>query len=180
MIELSAARVLFVMALAFTSSVNAQLSPDVRDRLAERSVVAKGSFVYAKAAGSLRGTREASESFYATVATRNMAHYLCDVAVTPGRRLEAKLEGLSLVSSTGAGQVLEVVVRAPAQKPSCKVVVVEVATAPSVPLAPSSQSMPPAINPLQVQRVEESPKPLAEPSSVRHKDIVIRNFGSEY
>ena len=51
MIERSATRVLFVMALAFTTSVNAQLPPDVRDRLAERSVVAKGSFVYAKAAG---------------------------------------------------------------------------------------------------------------------------------
>ena len=172
MIERSATRVLFVMALAFTTSVNAQLPPDVRDRLAERSVVAKGSFVYAKAAGNLRGTREASESFYATVATRNMAHFLCDVAVVPGRRLEAKLEGLSLVSSTGAGQELEVVVRAPAQKPSCKVVLVEVAPAPPAPLA---------ANPLpQGPRAEENPKPLAEPNSVRHKDIVIRNFGGEY
>ena len=52
------------MGLAFTTSVSAQLPPDVRDRLAERSVVATGSFVYAKAAGSVRGTREASESFY--------------------------------------------------------------------------------------------------------------------
>lgn len=173
--ELLATQVLFVMALAFTTSVNAQLSPDVRERLAERSVVAKGSFVYAKAAGSLRGTREASESFYATVATRNMAHFLCDVAVAPGKRLEAKLEGLSLVSSTGAGQELEVVVRAPVQKPSCKVVVVEVAPAPPAPPAPL------AANPLpQAPRAEENPKPLAEPNSVRHKDIVIRNFGGEY
>jgi hypothetical protein len=165
-------RVLFVMTLAFTTSVNAQLPPDVRDRLAERSVVAKGSFVYAKAAGSLRGTREASESFYATVATRNMAHFLCDVAVSPGKRLEAKLEGLSLVSSTGAGPELEVVVRAPAQKPSCKVVVMELATA----LPP-----PPAANPLpQGPRTEDNPKPLAESNSARQKDIVIRNFGGEY
>jgi len=170
MIERSATRVLFVMALAFTTSVNAQLPPDVRDRLAERNVVAKGSFIYAKAAGNLRGTREASESFYATVATRNMAHFLCDVAVVPGRRLEAKLEGLSLVSSTGAGQELEVVVRVPAQKPSCKVVAV--APAPPIPLA--ANPMP------QGPRAEENPKPLAEPNSVRHKDIVIRNFGGEY
>jgi hypothetical protein len=101
-----------------------------------------------------------------------MAHFLCDVAVVPGRRLEAKLEGLSLVSSTGAGQVLEVVVRVPAQKPSCKVVVVEVAPAPPVPLAANPM--------LQGPRAEESPKPLAEPNSVRHKDIMIRNFGGEY
>ena len=169
MIELSATRALCVMALAFTTTVSAQLPPDVRDRLAERSVVATGSFVYAKAAGSLRGTREASESFYATVATRNMAHFLCDVAVTPGKRLEAKLEGLSLVSSTGVGQELEVVVRAPAQKPSCKVVVVAVAPAP-----PAAQNL------SQGQRVDEKPKPLAEPNSLRQNDIVIRNFGGEY
>jgi len=173
--ELLAARLLFVMALAFTTSVSAQLPPDVRDRLAERSVVTKGSFVYAKAGGSLRGTREASESFYATVATRNMAHFLCDVAMAPGKRLEAKLEGLSLVSSIGVGQELEVVVRAPSQKPPCKVVVVEVVPAPPAPVAL------PATNPLQQgARVEENTKPLAEPNSVRQKDIVIRNFGGEY
>ena len=169
MIELSATRALSVMALAFTTTVSAQLPPDVRDRLAERSVVATGSFVYAKAAGSLRGTREASESFYATLATRNMAHFLCDVAVTPGKRLEAKLEGLSLVSSTGVGQELEVVVRAPAQKPSCKVVVVAV---PPVPPAPQQWS--------QGQRADEKPKPQAEPNSLRQNDIVIRNFGGEH
>lgn len=169
MIELSATRALCVMALAFTTSVSAQLPPDVRDRLAERSVVATGSFVYAKAAGSLRGTREASESFYATLATRNMAHFLCDVAVTPGKRLEAKLEGLSLVSSTGVGQELEVVVRAPAQKPSCKVVVVAVP-----PAFPAPQQL------SQGQRADEKPKPLVEPNSLRQNDIVIRNFGGEH
>jgi hypothetical protein len=68
-----------------------------------------------------------------------------------------------------------VVVRAPVQKPSCKVVVVEVAPAPPAPPAPL------AANPLpQAPRAEENPKPLAEPNSVRHKDIVIRNFGGEY
>lgn len=169
MIDRDIDRILFAIGLACTSSVHAQIPLEVLERLSERGVVVTGQHVYAKASGNIRGTRESSEAFYVTRATRNMANYFCDFAVAPGKRLAVELEGVTLVMSTEVGKVLDVVIRAPVQKPSCKVTLVD-AVMPS--LSPPKN--------LEIKRADESLTSVTESGSTRTKDIVIRNFGGEH
>lgn len=169
MLDVRAIQVFIVIGLIYACSVQAQIPPEVRERLLDQGVVAIGKHVYAKAYGVLRGSHESSEALYVTRAMRDMAHHLCKFVLVPGKRLETQLEGVTLVASTVTGKELEVVVRAPVQTPSCKVVLVETA----LPLSPPSSHS-------NLQRVEDQQTRLMDSGYTRSKDIVIRIFGGEY
>jgi len=152
---------------AFTS--NAQVPADVRESLSSRQVVTSGRYVYATAEGPLRGTREASEELLVTRAMRGLVHQLCEFDLSPGKRLEASLSGVSLVASTTKGKAMEVVIRVPVQKPSCKVIVVDSAIA-----APTPATK------LEATCNEDTQIRLTESKYTRSQDIVIRIFSGEY
>ena len=152
---------------AFTS--NAQVPADVRESLSSRQVVTSGRYVYATAEGPLRGTREASEELLVTRAMRGLAHQLCEFDLSPGKRLEASLSGVSLVASTTKGKAMEVVIRVPVQKPSCKVIV-----------ADSANAAPAPATKLEATRNEDMQIRLTESKYTRSQDIVIRIFSGEY
>ena len=141
----------------------------MRESLSSRQVVTSGRYVYAAAEGPLRGTREASEELLVTRAMRGLVHQLCEFDLSQDKRLEASLSGVSLVASTTKGKAMEVVIRVPVQKPSCKVIVVDSANAAP---APATKS--------EATRNEDMQIRLTESKYTRSQDIVIRIFSGEY
>ena len=156
-------------ALTCAFFVNAQVPPDVRESLSSRQVVTSGSYVYATADGPVRGTRETSEEFLVTRAMRRLVHKLCEFDPSPYKRLEGSLSGVNLVSSTITGKAMEVVIRVPVQKPSCKVIALDAA------LASSTQA-----TKLEVIPNEDTQIRLIESKYTRSQDIVVRIFSGEY
>ncbi len=149
--------------LACSAPALTQLSDPQRDRLAAGEVVPHEGHLYAMATGSVRGTREGTEQMLITRAMRSIAHQLCDFEASPNRRLEARLTGVTLVSSTAQGRDLEVVVQAPPQKPNCRIVAVEPAPPPRPATAP-----------------EEARSPGTGAGEKGAQDIQVRSFGGEH
>ncbi len=160
----------------------AQVPQEVRELLARSGVATGGGHVYARVSGPLRGTREASEDLYATRAMRAVAASLCGFEPGPGRALEAGVAGFTLVASSLRGREVEVVMRAPVQKPVCRVVTaplpVPALAAPAVPAAPAPAPAP-VIEPSQPQAAEAATR-LIEPSYIRSSDMTVRIFGGDY
>jgi len=151
------------MALAgLAQAALAQVPDDVREQLARGGVATSRGQVYASASGPLRGTRESSEELYATRAMRVLAMSLCGFEPAPGRSLEAGISGFTLVSAILRGREVEVVMRAPVQKPVCRVI--PAAVVPAAPLAPAG----------------DAATRLLEPGYTRSKDMTVRIFGGEY
>ncbi len=134
----------------------AQVPDEVQARLGRNSAVTTSSWVYASATGPLRGSREVSEDLQATRAMREVAHALCNFEPALGKSLEAGITGFTMMSSVVRGREVEVVMRAPMQKPICRVV--------AVPLSAAAPA--PALT--------------AEPAYIRSNDMTIRIFGVEY
>jgi hypothetical protein len=153
--------------LACSLSSLAQVPPDVRERLASTNVVNNGAHVYAISTGLIRGTKETSEEFQVTRAMRTIANRLCEFEPTQGKRLEASINGVTLMSAITRGKDMEVIIRVPTQLPLCRVVVVE-----------SEQIAAPAKP--DTAKPDEFQTRITSPSYVRSKDIVIRIFGGEY
>ena len=150
-------------------AVLAQLPFEVKDKLMAGEVVIRDAQMYAMASGTQRGTPEASQEWLMTRAMRTIANKLCAFEADTGRRLEADLKGVTLVSSETRVNEMLVIIKAPVQKPFCKVTVVE--PNPVRPVIPVPTEFPRA--------AEMSPR-LTEPSLPRAPDIVIRKFGGEY
>lgn len=144
-------------------AVQAQVNPDLREQLLTSEVVVSDSLVYAMASGTQRGTLEGSQEWLVTRAMRSMAHKLCGFVPTPGRRLEAGLQGVTLMSAEVRGSEMVVLIRAPVQKPACKVTLLEPVQTPAAP-----------------PRLAETPPRTVGPGEPRSSDIVIRKYGSEY
>jgi hypothetical protein len=165
---ITARRSLLTVGLACVAlSSPAQVPEDVRGNLGRNATVIAGSFIYAGATGTIRGTRETTEDIQATRAIRLLAHALCDVAPAAGQVLETSITGLVLVSSTMRAREVEVVMRAPVQKPECKVLTAIQAS------------------PITGTGVPESRSPnvdlrLTNPGYARSKDITVRILGAEY
>lgn len=152
----------------------AQVPDEVREQLARGGVASVRGHVYASASGPLRGTREASEDLYATRAMRLVAASLCGFEPAPGRALEAGITGFTMVASTLRAREVEVVMRAPVQKPACRVVPVPVAAPASPPAAATpapANLLPPAA---------DAATRLLEPGYIRSNDMTVRIFGGEY
>jgi hypothetical protein len=162
-----AAYVIALSWLACSLSSLAQVPPEVRERLASSNVVNNGAHVYAISTGVIRGTKETSEEFQVTRAMRTIANRLCEFEPTQGKRLEASITGVTLMSAITRGKDMEVVIRVPTQQPLCRVVVVE-----------SEQLAAPAKP--DTAKPDEFQTRITSPSYVRSKDIVIRIFGGEY
>lgn len=144
--------------------VPAQVPDEVREQLVRTGVATGRGHIYASASGPLRGSPEASEQLYATRAMRSVAASLCGFEPGPGRSLEAGVTGFTMVATTLRGREVEVVVRAPVQKPECRVV--------AVPLQdPAVPSHPPA--------AEATARPLG-PALSRSNEMTVRIFGGEY
>ena len=156
-------------ALTCALFVNAQVPPDVRESLSSRQVVASGHYVYATAEGLFRGTLEASEELLVTRAMRGLVHKLCEFDPSPGKRLEVSLSGVTLVASTIKGKAMEVVIRVPVQKPTCKVIAVDAS------LVSATQATKLEAIPNEVSQIR-----LIESKYTRSQDIVLRIFSGEY
>jgi len=158
-----------LLGLTCAFSLNAQVTPDLLESLSSRQVVTSGSYVYTMAEGPMRGTREASEELLVTRAMRGLVHKLCEFDPSPNKRLEGSLSGVNLVSTTIKGKLMEVVIRVPIQKPSCKVIAIDAAIAP-----PTQASK------LEAIPNEEAQIRLIDSKYTRSQDIVIRIFSGEY
>ena len=141
----------------------------MRESLSSRQVVTSGGYVYATAEGLLRGTIEAIEELLVTRAMRGLVHKLCEFDPSPGKRLEASLSGVNLVSSTIKGKAMEVVIRVPVQKPSCKVISIDAS------LVSATQG-----TKLEAIPNEDPQIRLIESKYTRSQDIVVRIFSGEY
>lgn len=154
-----------------------QVPDEVRARLGRNSAVTTSSWVYASATGPLRGSREVSEDLQATRAMREAARALCNFDPAPGKSLEAGITGFTMMSSVVRGREVEVVMRAPMQKPICRVVVAPLsaaATAPALAAAPPRLASP-------TERAAGDPSTqLLKPAYIRSSDMTIRIFGVEY
>lgn len=159
--------------LILCCSAAAQVPQDVREKLTPRDVIIRADYIYAMSAGAIRGSIETSEQLQVTRAMRSIAHTLCDFQPLVGKRLETGIVGVTLVASTTRGKEIEVVIRAPIQKPVCKVLL----TTPPSDLPGPEVGVTHAFS----QRpTEEAQTRLTEPGYSRSQDIVIRIFGGEY
>lgn len=147
------------------SSVYAQVPNAIKEKLTQGGVVLHEGKYFATATGTLRGTREAMESMLGTKAMRAISYKLCALEPVAGRRLETKITGFSMTSSELAGTELSVTMSAPAQTPSCQLMVLP--PQPPVPAAPLPAPVP-------------APSNTSVPATPGASDITIRNFGNEY
>ncbi len=154
---------LAVLPWTASSPAHSQVTAELREQLLAGQVVIRDAQVYAMASGAQRGTLESTQDWLVTRAMRSMAHKLCAFEPVPGQRLDVSLQGVTLVSAETRAQEMVVVIRAPVQKPSCKVTVAQPVQPPS--LAPRSSDSQP--------RAADTVEP-------RMSDIVIRKFGGEY
>jgi len=151
----------FVVPWNLLSSAYAQVPNAIKERLMQGGVVLYGGQQYATVTGTLRGTREAMESMLGTKAMRAISYKLCALEPVSGRRLETKIEGLSMIASELIGTELSVTMSAPEQKLSCQVIA----------LAPYPSAPPSLVSP---------PSNTAVPAKPCSGDISIRDFGYEY
>ncbi len=156
-----------VVLAALAQQAWAQVPDEVRARLGHNSVVMTSLWVYASASGPLRGSREVSEDMQATRAMREVARALCNFELVPGKSLEAGITGFTMMSSVVRGREVEVVMRAPMQKPICRVVAVPLSAAAPAPALASELARNPTTQ-------------LLEPAYIRSSDMTIRIFGVEY
>jgi len=155
-------------------AVQAQLPPDVRSRLSTESVVSAESHIYAKAITVVRGTIETAEQRAVTDALRLIANKLCGFELRSDKRLEAAVVGAQLVASNKVEGTLEVVVRVPQQKPTCRFTDV-----PRSPLLPSANADIKAMTPDKI--VETLPQTRLEaPSDKKLDGISVRVLSGEY
>jgi hypothetical protein len=159
---------LCIAAIAWGSAL-AQVPLEVRKKLQAGEVVTRDAHVYAMATGIQRGTLEGTRELLVTRAMQGLANRLCAFEATPGRRLEATLQGVSLVLFESRGNELVVFIKAPLQNPACQVRVVEPGPALTAVPPTSEATRHEGAQPRQVQSVE----PPAQ-------DILIRKFGVEY
>lgn len=157
-----------IAAIAWGSAL-AQVPLELREKLQAGEVVTHDTHVYAMATGMQRGTLEVTQELLVTRAMRGLANRLCAFEATPGRRLEATLQGVRLVLSESRGNELVVVIKAPLQDPACRVRVVEPGPSLKDVSTTPEATLPEAAQPRQVQP--------AEPPA---QDIVIRKFNGEY
>jgi len=150
------------------NSSYAQVPNAIKEKLVQGGVVLHEGKYYATVTGTLRGTREAMESMLSTKAMRAISYKLCALEPVAGRRLETKITGFSMTSSELAGTELSVTMSAPAQTPSCQLIVL-----PPPPPVPVPVPLP---APIPTPPSNTSLLPAAPGSS----DITIRNFGNEY
>jgi hypothetical protein len=151
-----------VLPWSLMNSSYAQVPHAIKEKLTLGGVVLHEGNYYATVTGTVRGTREAVESMLSTKAMRAISYKLCGLEQVAGRRLETKITGFSMTSSELVGKELSVTMSAPAQKPSCQLIVLP--PPPPIPSAP--------IPPL--------PSNTSAPTSPGSSDITIRNFGNEY
>lgn len=160
--------VCFSLALALVvpwglmNSSYAQVPNAIKEKLTLGGVVLHEGKYYATVTETLRGTRETMEYMLSTKAMRAISFKLCALEPVAGHRLETKITGFSMTSSELAGRELSVTMSAPAQTPSCQLIVLP--PPPPVPSAPA----PPL------------PSNTSAPTSPGSSDITIRNFGNEY
>lgn len=162
-----AAHVIVLSWLTCSLSSWAQVPQEVRERLVSNNVVSNGAHIYAISSGVIRGTRESNEELQVTRAMKVIANRLCEFESALGKRLEASITGVTLMSAVTHGKEMKVVIRVPTQQPLCKIVVVEAKQL----VAPDR---------LDTAKSDEFQTRLTSPSYVRSKDIVIRIFGGEY
>lgn len=161
--------------VACSGSAVAQLPDHLQPRFTGEGVVRDGTVYFAKATGTLVGTREIEESRLATRAMRMLLQEMCPRERAAGGRLEAEISGLAMASSILRGRELEVVLRAPVQTPTCRDVRADVA-APGTSLSGNIPNPSWSTHPA---KRDAGGLPL-DPLRARERDITIRIFGSEY
>jgi hypothetical protein len=147
------------------NSSYAQVPHAIKEKLTPGGVVLHEGKYYATVTGTLRGTREVMESLLSTKAMRAISYKLCALEPVAGRRLETKITGFSMASSELSGTELSVTMSAPAQTPSCQLIVLP--PPPPVPAAPLPAPVP-------------APSNTSVPATPSASDITIRTFGNEY
>lgn len=147
------------------NSSYAQVPHAIKKKLTPGGVVLHEGKYYATVTGTLRGTREVMESSLSTKAMRAISYKLCALEPVAGRRLETKITGFSMASSELSGTELSVTMSAPAQTPSCQLIVLP--PPPPIPAAPLPAPVP-------------APSNTSVPATPSASDITIRTFGNEY
>lgn len=113
-----------------------------------------------------RAVNQPIESLLVSRATEVAAQRLCNFTDKPGLRLEAKLSGVAMTSSSQVGEMFSVTVRVPEQRPQCRVLVVE-------------QRLPAGNTPDEPPAAREPPQPVVPPAS-SSRSTIVREFKVEY
>ncbi len=163
-----------LVTLALGPVVLGQVPDEVRARLGRDSVISTETWVFASATGPMRGSRETDEHRQAARAMAAIARSLCKFEPGPGKRLEAGVSGYSMVSSIQRGREIEVVMRAPLQKASCRVEVIE--TKPEVAAASGNSLL---TNERSTAEPDGSTQVL-RPDYTREKNMTIRMLNRDY
>lgn len=104
----------------------------VWDQLPINQVTEVNGQIYVRVMEQRRGNLQPIESLLVHRATTMAAHTLCQYTPKPNQRLEAKLQGVTLIHSKESDQrVREVVIRLKKQKPECIVQTIASAPPPS-------------------------------------------------
>ena len=88
-------------------------------RLPVNQVTESEGLIYVRAQDQRRGATQALERILINRATMLAGHWLCQYTLKPNQRLDANLQGLSLVYSKELGGVMDVVIKLKKQQPEC-------------------------------------------------------------
>lgn len=138
--------------------------------------------IYVRAQDQRRGATQALERILISRATLLAGHWLCQYKPKPNQRLDANLQGLSLVYSKELEGVMDVVIKLKKQQPECVIQTVVPRSEPlaATPSAPSDTTA--AMNPVESVQAPMTQKATNPPATAESSKggFKVRVYSTEH
>jgi hypothetical protein len=128
-------------------------------RLPIQQVTESDGQIYVRVQDQRRGATQALERILINRATVMAGHWLCQYTPKPNQRLDANLQGLSLVYSKELEGIMDVVIKLKKQQPEC---IIQALAPRSEPLAATASA---SVDPAVVNAEVEVQAPMAQKAS---------------
>jgi len=102
--------------------VLAQIPDSIKAGLQTGTVVTYDGYIYSQTTSTLRNPVTMAEAKLVTIATNNIAKWLCNYTPSTNKKLETEITGVSLISTIEKEKSLTIVVRVPQQIPVCNLI----------------------------------------------------------
>lgn len=183
MIPLGFRALLICAGIAISSSALGQAGePSVFfRRLAVNQVTESEGQFFVRVQDQRRGKTQALERILIGRATVLAGHWLCQFTPQPSKRLEANIQGVSLVYSREVEGLLDIVIKLKKQQPDCTIQSVTLRSEPLVaPIPAITDESAGKLSTDGRSTIEVKPAKSQETSGASATDLKVRIFSTEY